>query len=69
MLVLSRKHGQEICIGDNILVKVIRVNGGRVRIAIEAPPDVRITRGELLESSLGLPVLPTDSPAAPVHGQ
>lgn len=47
MLVLSRKTGEEIVIGNNIVVKVTRIRGDKVRIAIEAPPDVRIMRSEL----------------------
>lgn len=46
MLVLSRKTGEEVRIGDDIVVKVTRVQGGRVRIGIEAPQHVAITRGD-----------------------
>jgi carbon storage regulator len=48
MLVLSRKTGEEISIGDDILIRVSTIGAGRVRIGIEAPPDVRIIRTELL---------------------
>lgn len=47
MLVLSRKVGQELVIGDNIRVTVSRVGGNRVTLGIVAPQDVRIMRGEL----------------------
>jgi len=47
MLVLSRKAGQKIMIGDGISVVVNRVSGNRVAIGIEAPDGVRILRGEL----------------------
>ena len=47
MLVLSRKAGQEVMIGDDIKLTVVRVDGNRVRIGISAPRDVRILRGEL----------------------
>ncbi len=47
MLVLSRKAGERIRIGDNITIVVNRVVGSRVSVGIEAPPDVRIVRGEL----------------------
>ena len=47
MLVLSRKIGQRIVIGDNITVVVNRVSGNRVTLGIEAPDDVHIMRGEL----------------------
>jgi carbon storage regulator len=47
MLVLSRKVGERVVIGENITVVVARLAGNRVTIGIEAPPDVRIVRGEL----------------------
>ncbi len=47
MLVLSRKVGEKIVIGDNITVVVQRVSGNRISLGIEAPADVRIVRGEL----------------------
>lgn len=51
MLVLSRKAGQRIHIGDDIVVEVRRVAGNRVTIALEAPRDVRILRGELQQAA------------------
>ena len=47
MLVLSRKIGEKLVIGDNITVVVSRLAGNRVTLGIEAPADVRIVRGEL----------------------
>jgi carbon storage regulator len=47
MLVLSRKIGERLVIGDNITVVVSRVAGNRVMLGIEAPQDVRIVRAEL----------------------
>lgn len=47
MLVLSRKRGQSLVIGNEIRVVVQRVNGNRVTLGIEAPDDVHILRGEL----------------------
>lgn len=49
MLVLSRKAGQSIKIGDQITLRVKRINGSAVRLSISAPADVRIIRSELLE--------------------
>jgi len=51
MLVLSRKENQELIIGDNIVVRVLRVEGGRVRLGIEAPAEVSIRREELAAHS------------------
>ena len=48
MLVLTRKVGERIYIGDGITVTVLEVKGARVRIGIDAPDDVRIARGELV---------------------
>ncbi len=47
MLVLSRKDTQQIVVGDDIVVSILRIDGNRVRIGIEAPESVRIVRGEL----------------------
>jgi len=47
MLVLSRKIGEKLIIGDNITVVVSKIAGNRVTLGIEAPGDVRIVRGEL----------------------
>jgi len=47
MLVLSRKIGEKLVIGDNITVVISRVAGNRVTLGIEAPNNVRIVRGEL----------------------
>ena len=47
MLVLTRKLQQQIKIGDNITVTILRVNGTTVRIGIDAPRDVRVLRNEL----------------------
>ena len=50
MLVLSRKVGQRILIGDQIAVTVVRLAQGGVRIGIEAPPEVAVVREELTDS-------------------
>ncbi|QDS95224.1 Carbon storage regulator [Roseimaritima multifibrata] len=47
MLVLSRKEGERLVIGDNVTITVNRINGNRVTLGIEAPREVRIVRGEL----------------------
>src|SRR5262249_52594888 len=47
MLVLSRKQQEQIKIGDQITVTIVRVKGNTVRVGIEAPRDVRVIRGEL----------------------
>lgn len=47
MLVLSRKVGERIHVGDDIVLEVRRISGNRVTLALDAPRDVRILRGEL----------------------
>ena len=47
MLVLTRKLQQQIKIGDQITVTILRVKGNTVRVGITAPREVRIVRGEL----------------------
>ena len=47
MLVLTRKPRQQIMIGDDIVDHVVEVQGDNVRIAIEAPREVKIYRGEI----------------------
>ena len=49
MLVLSRKVGEAIVIEGGIVVRVAEVNGGRVRLAIEAPRSTRVDREEVHE--------------------
>jgi carbon storage regulator len=51
MLVLSRKPGQRIRIGDSVIITLVQVNGTSVRIGIEAPHDLEILREELLTRS------------------
>ena len=47
MLVLTRKVGERIRIGDDVEVEVIRIVGNRVKIAIVAPRKIAVLRGEL----------------------
>ena len=49
MLVLSRKKEEVIRIGDSIRITVVEVRGDKVRLGIEAPPDVKVHRQEIYE--------------------
>jgi len=49
VLVVSRKIGERILIGDKIAVTVVKIGNGGVRIGIEAPPEMAIAREELAE--------------------
>lgn len=55
MLVLSRKEGEQLVIGDNITLVISRISGNRVTIGIEAPKDVKIVRSELTSGTEALP--------------
>lgn len=48
MLVLSRKVGEKILVGNSIVLTVVEVNGNRVRLGIEAPREMAVVRGELV---------------------
>jgi len=47
MLVIARKPGERICLGDDITVTVLEINGSSVRLGLEAPPEVQIFRHEI----------------------
>jgi carbon storage regulator len=49
MLVLTRKTGEGIIIGDNIKITVIELKGGGVRIGIDAPNELKIYRQEVYD--------------------
>ena len=59
MLVLTRRSGESIVIGGEIRIRVLHASGSRVRIGIEAPADVRITR----EKAEPVDPLPSATPA------
>lgn len=50
MLVLSRKHGEKIVIGDSITLMVVEIKGDKVRLGIEAPRDVAVHRSEIYDA-------------------
>jgi carbon storage regulator len=47
MLVLSRREGERLKLGDEVVITVVRVSGDKVRLAIEAPQGLLILRDEL----------------------
>lgn len=49
MLILTRKSGETLCIGDDISVTIVAINGNQVRIAIDAPKSVAVHREEVYE--------------------
>lgn len=50
MLILQRKPGESLLIGDDISITVVSVDGGRVRLAIAAPQEIPILRSELVDA-------------------
>jgi carbon storage regulator len=59
MLVLSRKLGEKIVIGDNITITIVDIDRGKIRLGIEAPRDVPIFRQELLPLKGAEPAAPS----------
>jgi carbon storage regulator len=47
MLVITRKSGERVCLGDDVTVTVLDISGTSVRLGIEAPSDVRVYRYEI----------------------
>lgn len=59
MLVFSRKEGEKVCIGDDVIITVVEIDRGRVRLGIVAPKGVLILREELADGG------PQDEEGAP----
>ncbi|MBU0675101.1 MAG: carbon storage regulator CsrA [Proteobacteria bacterium] len=52
MLVLSRKVGEAIVVGDDIRIRILEMKGGQVRVGIEAPDQVAVHRDEIFQKIL-----------------
>ena len=50
MLILSRKLGERIIIGDDIVISVVEVRGDQVKLGIDAPRNVKVYRQEVFDS-------------------
>ena len=53
MLILTRRIGETLMIGDNVQVTVLGINGRQVRIGIKAPKDVEVHREEIYQQIHG----------------
>jgi carbon storage regulator len=63
MLVLTRKPGERIVIGDDIVLTVVEVKGDNIRLGIDAPRAVKVYRGEIYDAIVAenrQAALPTD---------
>ncbi|RME00271.1 MAG: carbon storage regulator [Calditrichaeota bacterium] len=49
MLVLTRRLGETIVIGDDIVIKIVDIHGKQIRVGIEAPSEISVYRGEIYE--------------------
>ena len=61
MLVLSRKRDERIVIGDKIVITIVDIRGDKVRIGVEAPPEVPVHRAEVLQALREAAQRPTSS--------
>jgi carbon storage regulator len=50
MLVLSRKNGESICIGEDVIVTIVKIRGDKVRIGIQAPYGKPVHREEVYDA-------------------
>ena len=60
MLILTRRVGETLMIGENVAVTVLRVKGNQVRLGVNAPKDVSVHREEIFQR-----IHKEDDPAAP----
>jgi carbon storage regulator len=67
MLVLTRRCGERILIGENVWVTIVSVERGKVRLGIQAPPDVLVLRQELADARPTRSTLPV--PTVVTSGQ
>ncbi len=50
MLVLTRKRGERILVGDDIVITILEIKGDAIRIGVDAPSGVRIQRHEVIDA-------------------
>lgn len=50
MLALTRRVGERIVIGDNVVITIVDIKGDSIRLAIDAPREIKIYRGEIFDA-------------------
>lgn len=55
MLVLSRKEGERVVIGDNITIMVLEIRGDRIKLGVSCPPEIPVHREEVQRRLLASP--------------
>jgi carbon storage regulator len=68
VLILSRREAERICLGDDIVLTIVALGNDRVRIGVQAPPGVRVLRGELEVDSATLPSVSLVSEISELNG-
>lgn len=70
MLILSRKESEQICLGDNIVLTIVRIANDKVRIGVVAPPEVKVLRSELeIDLSVASPTIAAPNLVGPAVPQ
>ena len=69
MLILTRKIGEMIRIGDTVVIRVLEVRGSQVRLGVDAPTDVRIFREEVYRAAQDTKAGGNGDEAPPVNGE
>ena len=49
MLILTRKPGEVICIGNNIFITIVEIKGNQIRVGVDAPKELRVFRKEIYD--------------------
>jgi carbon storage regulator len=62
MLILTRRPGESIQVGDKIEISIIEIRGNQVRLGISAPPEVLVLRSELVDGSRAQDPTPPNVP-------
>ncbi len=66
MLILSRKESEQVCLGNDIVLTIVRVSNDKVRVGVTAPSDVKVLRGELQSQTIEIKIhRPEEIPIAP----